>query len=255
MTRDPALIDRERELLEIWTHARDRDNVQRSEIRDELITMHLPLVRHIARRYTNRGEPLEDVVQVATIGLMKAIDRFEPDREVAFSTYATPTIAGEIKRYFRDHTWSVHVPRSIQDRSVAVSRTTEQLQGELQRTPTIQEIGDVLDLTVTEVLEAREAWHAHNSFPLQAPTGELRHEPASFDHEIFETIDDRSTLLPLLAELDEREQRIIAKRFLEGKSQSKIAQEIGISQMHVSRLLDKSMAFLRAGLQEPRDFG
>jgi RNA polymerase sigma-B factor len=255
MTRDQQRIDRERELFAAWSHARDLDEPTRTHIRDELITMHAPLVRHIARRYANRGEPLEDITQVGTIGLMKAIDRFESERGLAFSTYATALISGEIKRYFRDHTWSVHVPRSIQDRGRAVSRATEQLQATLDRTPTVQEIADQLELRPADVLEALEGSHAHSSLPLETPTGTYLREPTTFDHEIFEMIDNRETLMPLLAQLDERQQAIIKMRFLDGRSQSDIAQELGISQMHVSRLLQKALEFLRTGLQESGDFG
>lgn len=255
MTRDRIRVERERELFAKWNRVRDLDDPSRTLIRDELITLHAPLVRHIARRYANRGEPLEDITQVGSIGLMKAIDRFDVDRGLEFSTYATPMIAGEIKRYFRDHTWSVHVPRSIQDRGRAVGRAGEDLQATLGRTPTIQEIADHIGSSTADVLEALEGSHAHSSLPLETPSGNFIREPTTFDHEVFDTIDDRTTLLPLLAQLDERQQRIIAMRFLEGKSQTLIAKELGISQMHVSRLLDKAMIFLRAGLQESSDFG
>lgn len=250
----PEHAARERELLGRWQTLRDQDDPERCAVRDELITMHLPLVRHLALRYANRGEPLDDVMQVGTIGLMKAIDRFELDRGAAFSSFATPTIVGEIRRHFRDHTWSLHVPRPVKERGAEVMKASEELTRERGLPPTAQDIAQRLGIDVGAVVEAMDASHAYRPVPLEAPSGSMVVEPV-MDDDVFAAVDDHESLLPLLRKLDDREQEILRMRFAENMSQSLIAKELGISQMHVSRLLGRSLQTLRAGLQDPGDSG
>jgi RNA polymerase sigma-B factor len=247
---------RERDLLAELADLGDEDP-RRPLVRDELVTMHLPLVRHLARRYRDRGESLEDLVQVGTVGLIKAVDRFDLAQGTEFSTYATPTILGEIKRHFRDRTWAMHVPRRVQELQAQVTARSDELTGTLGRSPTVRELAESLGCGEDDILDAIEARHAYAVGALDA--GDVTHEggpPAVADRlgvedPAFETIDDRETLRPLLARLPERERRIIMLRFFRGMSQTQIAEELGISQMHVSRLLARSLAQLRAGLAEP----
>jgi RNA polymerase sigma-B factor len=221
------------------------------EAREQLIEQYLPLVRSLARRYANRGEQLEDLVQVGSIGLIKAIDRFEVDRGVELTTYATPNIIGEIKRHFRDKGWSVRVPRGLQELNVRLSQLLEQLTVQLERSPTIPELAKAAGVTEEEVLEALESGQAYTTVSLSTPSshgddgaldpleslGELEHE--------YEVSEDRAVLAPGLKALDARERRIIHLRFWEGLTQSQIAQQVGISQMHVSRLIRRSLEKVR----------
>jgi RNA polymerase sigma-B factor len=214
--------------------------------------MHLPLVRHLARRYRDRGETLDDLIQVGTVGLINAVDRFDPTRGVQLSTFATPTILGEIKRHFRDRTWSVRVPRRLKELQARVTSRSEELTRSLNRSPTVRELAASLDVSEDDVLDAIEARHAYatssidESAGVDAPTGgSLR---ISLDDPAFEAIEDRESLRPLLAALPERERQIIMLRFFRNMSQTQIARELGISQMHVSRLLARSLAELRAGM-------
>ena len=225
---------------------------RRVQVRDELIEMHLPLVHHLARRYRDRGESMEDLVQVGTVGLIKAIDGFDSDRGVEFSTYATPTILGEIKRHFRDRTWAVRVPRRLQELNVQVTAATEELTVALQRSPTVREIAEKLGITQADVLDALEARHAYSTDSIEADRDDdsspglaatLGDEDGAFD-----AVDEREALRPLIAALPERERRILHLRFFEERSQSEIAEELGISQMHVSRLLARTLATLREGM-------
>lgn len=254
MTSTDALREREGELLLRWDELKDTDSPERSAVRDELITMHLPLVRYVARRYAGRGESLDDIMQVGTIGLMKAIDRFDATQGAAFSSFATPTIVGEIKRHFRDHTWSIHVPRPLKERGTKVSNTAESLAIKLGRAPTVQEIAEDSGIEVGAVLEAMEASHAYAPLPLETPSGSYIVEPMSDDGTLFEAVENRATLLPLIRALSERQQHILQMRFEEGMSQTQISEVLGISQMHVSRLLEQSVRSLRIGLQEAGDF-
>lgn len=223
-------------------------------MRDELITMHLPLVQHLAWRYRDRGEPMDDLVQAGTVGLIKAIDGFDADRGVELSTYATPTILGEIKRHFRDRTWAMHVPRRLQELQGTVATRVDELTATLQRSPTVREVAQSLDISEQDVLEALEARQARTSESLDHGTGSADDDPEprfvavidpAFDH-----IDDRESLRPLLEALPARERAIITMRFVRGMSQSAIAEELGISQMHVSRLLARSLHELREGLTQ-----
>lgn len=244
-SEDAALdagVDRSRE-LELLTRFAEGE----TSLRDELITMHLPLVHYIARRYRDRGESYDDLVQVGTIGLINAIDRFEPERGLEFSTYAAPTIVGEIKRHFRDRTGSVRVPRRIQELRLPVRQAREDLTNELHRVPTVREIANRLGVEPSQVLEVIESSVASFATPLDGEDGAEAFFIGEDDDGLAE-VDDREALRPLLAALPERERRIIAMRFVEGRTQTEIAEALGISQMHVSRLLAKSLAQLRTGL-------
>lgn len=218
-------------------------------VRDELVTMHLPLVRSLARRYRDRGEPFDDLVQVGTVGLLKAVDRFDITRNVEFSTFATPTILGEIKRHFRDRTWAMRVPRRLQEMQAQITSRTDELTRSLNRSPTVRELAESLGTTQEEVLEAMEARHAYATSSLDAPTGDGATtsvaDSIGAEDPALEAVEYRETLRPLLEALPERERRIILLRFFHNKSQSQIAEELGISQMHVSRLLARTLAQLR----------
>lgn len=221
--------------------------------RDELVVRFLPMARRLARRYQRGSEPLEDLVQVASLGLVKAINRFDPDRATAFSSYAVPTMVGELKRYFRDFGWAVHVPRGMQERTVAVKHTVTRLSEELGRSPSATEIAAEIDATEEEVLEAFEAALAHDSLSLDAPRpgGDEAADPRFGDtvgevDDGFELVELSAAIAPALRDLSERDRRILRMRFGRDMRQSEIAAEIGVSQMHVSRLLRRSLARLAA---------
>jgi RNA polymerase sigma-B factor len=213
-----------------------------------MILDHMPLVRALARRYANRGEPLDDLIQVGTIGLIKAIDRFDPERGTALASFATPTILGEIRRHFRDRTWMVHVPRGTQDTHVAVNRTLDEMTARLRRSPSVHEVAEELGLSVDDVLDAMAAGAAYQPLSLSRPASGLDDDDPidiSVDDEGFEWAEGRASLGGAVRELPVREQRILFLRFDRGLTQSEIAEQIGISQMHVSRLLAKALATLR----------
>jgi RNA polymerase sigma-B factor len=221
--------------------------------REALVTLHLPLVQHLARRFRNRGEPYDDLVQVGTIGLIKAVDRFDNDRGVEFSTYATPTIVGEIKRHFRDKGWAVRVPRRLQELRLQLTTATSELSQQLGRAPTVAELALRLAISEEEVLEGLESANAYATVPLDkgsddegSSAGYL--DTLGEDDEALEGVEYRESLKPLLAQLAPRERHILMLRFFHEKTQSEIAAEVGISQMHVSRLLAKTLAQLRTGL-------
>jgi RNA polymerase sigma-B factor len=247
---------RERELLGQLAALPGADP-RRAAVRDELVTMHLPLVQHLARRYRDRGESLEDLVQVGTVGLIKAVDRFDISKGTEFSTFATPTILGEIKRHFRDRTWAMHVPRRLQELQAQVTERSDVLARELGRSPTVRELAESLGCGEDEILDALEARHAYATASLDAGGDEDGDRPSPLAERLgsedpaFEAIEDRETLRPLLEALPERERRIVMLRFFRNLSQTQIAEEMGISQMHVSRLLARSLAQLRSGLAEP----
>lgn len=228
-------------------------------VRNTLIEMNLSLVRYAASRFRGRGDSLEDIVQVGTIGLIKAIDRFELTREVEFTTFAVPYIVGEIKRFFRDTSWAVHVPRRLQEARVELAKATDELRSRLGRTPTTRELSELMQLSEEEVIEARKAANCYNSSSLDAalsPAGAEDGETVLADvlgeeDPSLELVEDFHSLAPLIAELDERERRIIHMRFVEELTQSQIAGHLGVSQMHVSRLISRIIKRLRAGLLEP----
>ena len=229
------------------------DSADRQQVRDELVEMHLPLVEYLARRFRNRGEPFDDLVQVATIGLIKSVDRFDLERGVEFTTYATPTIVGEIKRHFRDKGWTIRVPRRLQELKLSLTKATADLSQKLGRSPTVAEIAQHLKLSEEEVLEGLESANAYSAVSLDAPDGGEDDAPAVADtlgevDEALEGVEYRESLKPLLEKLPPREKKILLLRFFGNMTQSQIAAEIGISQMHVSRLLARTLAQLRSDL-------
>ena len=226
------------------------DHPSRAALRDRAIEAWLPLARHLAHRYSGRGEPTDDLIQTATVGLIKAVDKFDPDRGVDFAGYAIPTIIGEIKRHFRDRTWSVRVPRRLQELRLAITEANSTLTHTLGRSPTVADISAHLGVTEEDVLEGLEGARAYNATSLSTPisadgTTELGDTLGGEDHE-YELAETRVALGPALAALDEREQKILTLRFYGNLTQSQIAEQIGISQMHVSRLIRRSLARLRA---------
>jgi RNA polymerase sigma-B factor len=231
-----------------------KDDPQREVVRARLVTLHLPLVAYLARRFANRAEPMDDLVQVGSIGLIKAIDRFEPARGLEFSTFATPTILGEIKRHFRDTGWLVHVPRRAQELQSSLNAARAELSQQLGRSPTVAELAQRLELDQDVVLEALDASRAYAGVPLDVlvPSGETVPEhPALGVTELgFDQIDDRSALRGAIAQLPQQEREILALRFLGNKSQSEIATMIGVSQMQVSRIVARSLKKLRETLEE-----
>ncbi|WP_435811391.1 SigB/SigF/SigG family RNA polymerase sigma factor [Streptomyces termitum] len=222
---------------------------EKAELRHRLVRMHLPLVEHLARRFRNRGEPLDDLTQVATIGLIKSVDRFDPERGVEFSTYATPTVVGEIKRHFRDKGWAVRVPRRLQELRLSLTTATAELSQQHGRSPTVHELAERLGISEEEVLEGLESANAYSTLSLDVPDTDDE-SPAVADtlgaeDEALEGVEYRESLKPLLEDLPPREKRILLLRFFGNMTQSQIAQEVGISQMHVSRLLARTLAQLR----------
>jgi RNA polymerase sigma-B factor len=218
--------------------------------REQLIEQYMSLVRSLARRYSYRGEQLDDLVQIGAIGLIKAIDRFDLSRGVELTTYATPNIIGEIKRHFRDRGWSVRVPRGLQELNVQLSRLVEQLTVQLGRSPTISELAEAASVQEEEVLEALESGRAYSSLSLSGGGGDDDGELdpleslGTEEHE-YEISEDRAVLAPGFRALDNRERKILHLRFFKGLTQSQIAQEVGISQMHVSRLIRRSLEKIR----------
>ncbi|HEU5034080.1 MAG TPA: RNA polymerase sigma factor SigF [Mycobacteriales bacterium] len=243
---------RARELFGRLAELPDTDP-QRQRVRDELVEMHLPLVEYLARRFRNRGEPLDDLIQVATIGLIKSVDRFDLERGVEFSTYATPTIVGEIKRHFRDKGWAIRVPRRLQELKLSLTKATSELSQKNGRAPTVAELAAHLEMTEEEVLEGLESANAYSAVSLDAPDTGDDDSPAVADSlgvtdESLEGVEYRESLKPLLEKLPAREKKILLLRFFGNMTQSQIAAELGISQMHVSRLLARTLAQLREGL-------
>ncbi|MCD0482882.1 SigB/SigF/SigG family RNA polymerase sigma factor [Streptacidiphilus sp. ASG 303] len=225
---------------------------ERVELRNQLVRMHIPLVEHLARRFRNRGEPLDDLTQVATIGLIKSVDRFDHERGVEFSTYATPTIVGEIKRHFRDKGWAVRVPRRLQELRLSLTTATGELSQRHGRSPTVHELAEHLGISEEDVLEGLESANAYSTLSLDVPDTDDE-SPAVADtlgaeDDALEGVEYRESLKPLLAQLPPREQKILVLRFFRNMTQSQIAAEVGISQMHVSRLLARTLAQLREKL-------
>jgi RNA polymerase sigma-B factor len=224
-----------------------------TEARDELVRSHMGLAQHLARRFTGRGESLEDLTQVAYLALVKAADRFDESRGAEFATFATPTVLGEIKRHFRDKGWAVRVPRQLQELRIALTKSVEDLTHELQRSPTVSELAERLSVSEDEVIQGLEAGRAYStlsidplidpdddSAPLSGVMGGV--DPA------FAQVDDRHVLRPLMAQLPERERRLLEMRFVQNMTQTEIADKLEISQMHVSRLLTRTLARMRQQL-------
>lgn len=223
----------------------------REDARETLLVRHRPLAIYLARRFQGRGESLEDLQQVATLALLKAIDRLDPRREVKFSTFATITIIGELKRHLRDRGWAVRVPRPIQELAVRVTRVIGTLTQELGRSPTVGEIAEHVGFPKDLVVEAIDASRAYTADSLDAPTGSAEgstpRERLGDEDDRFESLESWHTVAPLIQRLPERERTILYLRFFEEMTQSEIARELGISQMHVSRILSRTLSLLRAG--------
>jgi RNA polymerase sigma-B factor len=215
--------------------------------REELCERFLPLARDLALRYTYTDEPLDDLVQVASLGLIKAIDRFEPDRGTKFTSYAAPTILGELKRHFRDKGWSLHVPRDLQERTLALSRATEVLSTELGRSPKVREVAEHLNCSVEQVLEAQEAAASYEAASLDAPAARDDGESAALvdllgkNDSSYELVEDREAIASTWHDLPEVERQVLELRFMHDLTQREIGERIGYSQMHVSRLLRRAL--------------
>lgn len=238
------------DLFERWQ--RDRD--QRA--REELVTRFLPLARNLARRYAGAREPFDDLMQVASLGLVKAMDRFDVSRGAAFSSFAVPTILGELKRYFRDLGWSVHVPRGAQERALKVEEARQELTARTGRPPSVPQLAEYLELNIEEVLDALETAAAHHSASLDAPRDELDGESGTLadafgdEDERFELIDASLTITSAASQLSPRERRVLALRFVQDLTQTQIAEEIGVSQMQVSRILRRALERLQQLTQD-----
>jgi RNA polymerase sigma-B factor len=242
----------DRRLLERYHHHGDR------AAREALVERFLPLARQLARRYQRGSEPLDDLIQVASLGLLKAIDRFEPERPTAFSSFAVPTILGELKRHFRDRGWSVRVPRDLQELAVRVERVGEELTRSLGRAPTPTEIGEHIGVTAEQVLEAREAAGAYRAVSLDRPRdddedGDGISESMGVEDPGFGLAEAAATVERLMDVLGDREREVLRLRFQEDLTQSEIGARVGVSQMHVSRLIRQAVERLREEAELPQD--
>jgi RNA polymerase sigma-B factor len=242
MPLDERHVD-ETELLRLFERLPE-DNAAR----DELVARFQPLAEYFARRFSGRGEPIEDLNQVANIGLIGAIDRFDPSREVRFTTFAAATILGELKRHLRDKAWAIRVPRQLQELGLRMNRLIPQLSQELGRSPTIQELAVRLEATPEDVLEAIDAVQAYSTVSLDAPIGEEGGSPLDLIGErdpSLELVERWAAISPAIKELPDRERRVLYLRFFSGMTQSEIAEDLGVSQMHVSRILSHTLERLR----------
>jgi RNA polymerase sigma-B factor len=225
-----------------------------SEAREELVLLHRPLAEYLAHRFAGRGEAREDLEQVATIALIKAIDRFDLSREVKFSTYATATIVGELKRHFRDKGWALRVPRRLQETGLKVSKSISELSQQLGRSPTVREIAKATGLDPEEVLEGMETAYAYSTASLDAPSdeeGTSSVQRLGEEDETLELLEGWATVAPALKTIPTRDRHILYLRFFRGLTQTQIATELGISQMHVSRLLSRTLSLLRDKVGRP----
>jgi RNA polymerase sigma-B factor len=239
--------------LELFSRMRAEED---ASAREMLVERYLPLARRLARRYQHTDEPIEDLIQVASIGLLKAVDRFDCTREVMFSSYAVPTILGELKRHFRDRTWSVRVPRDLQELALRVDQTVTRMSLGERRSPTVSEIARVVEASEEQVLEALEAMGAYRASSLDAPRSNREEETESAaealgwnDHG-FDRAEERATLEPLMGRISERERTVLRLRFAEDLTQAEIGERIGVSQMQVSRLIRQALVRLRAGVDD-----
>jgi RNA polymerase sigma-B factor len=257
MTTDPPSArgsgpERTREDRELFVrYHRDGD----ARARDQLVERFLPLARQLARRYQRAGEPLDDLLQVASLGLIKAIDRFDPDREIAFSSYAVPTILGEIKRYFRDRTWAVRVPRDLQELTLKVDRAVGELADALRRQPSVGEIAAAVGAEEEDVLEALQAGGAYRAVSFDAPRTGSDEDVATLgdsvgiDEHGFQRAEERATLQQLMSTVTPREREVLRMRFEQDMTQAEIGAVIGVSQMQVSRVIRQAIARLRASAE------
>jgi RNA polymerase sigma-B factor len=247
-----------RMMKERWLFARYRERGDQAA-RDALVERFLPLATQLARRYHRGNEPLEDLVQVASVGLLKAVGRFDPARGTAFSSFAVPTIAGELKRHFRDKGWAVRVPRDLQELALRVDRATDRLVHRLGRAPTVSEIADDLGVTIEQVLEAHEAAAAYRADSLDRPGSDDDEDATRVvdtlggDEPGYRHAEHSATLEPMMSVLSEREREILRLRFVEDLTQSEIGDRVGLSQMHVSRLLRRAVARLREAAQQSEE--
>jgi RNA polymerase sigma-B factor len=243
----PAGGDRAEDARRLFLrYSRHGDNCAR----EELIERFMPLARQLARRYQRVNEPLDDLVQVASLGLVKAVDRFDVRRGVAFSSYAVPTILGELKRHFRDAGWAVHVPRGIQERAMQVDRAVKELSGRLGRSPSVSEVAEHVDASVEEVLSAMEAGQAYEAVSLDAQRSsddesDTFADSIGMEDERFELVEYEAAIAPTLRALPKRDQLVLHLRFVDDLTQSQIAERIGVSQMQVSRLIRRALTRLR----------
>ncbi|HZC69135.1 MAG TPA: SigB/SigF/SigG family RNA polymerase sigma factor [Jatrophihabitans sp.] len=260
MTEEPHRPDRDErahagELL-AELHGLPENSARRRELRDQLVELHIPLVVYLARRFSGRNEPMSDLVQVGAIGLIKAIDRFDPERKLEFSTYATPTILGEIKRHFRDTGWLIHVPRRAQELQTTLNAARADLSQELGRAPTVAELAERIDADEDSVLEALDAARAYSGVPLDvlAAPGEVvpEHPMLGTIDEGYEQVEQRELLREAIQTLPESEREILLLRFIANKTQTEIAAIVGVSQMQVSRLVARGLKRLRESLGAPQ---
>lgn len=255
-TEHPARHSEYAHLAPLFDRLAETDPAQpeHSTLREQLVTGHLPLARHIARRFANRGEPQDDLVQVAMLGLVNAVDRFDPSRGSDFLSFAVPTIMGEVRRHFRDTSWAVRVPRRLKELHLAIGTASGVLSQELGRAPTPSELAEHLDLSRDEVFEGLEAMTAYRSASLDDLLAEDSSIPLAAtvgtEDEGLELVEQREALQPLLARLPQRERSIVLLRFYGNMTQTQIAERIGVSQMHVSRLLNRTLERLRAELSD-----
>jgi RNA polymerase sigma-B factor len=231
------------------------NSAERAQLRTRLVTEHMPVAEHIARRFSHQGAPLEDLAQVARIGLINAVDRFDPKHGSDFMSYAVPTIMGEVRRHIRDTSWAVHVPRRLKELRLSIAGAVTDLSQQLGRAPTPSQIAEHLGITREEVFEGLEATNAHHSLSLDYlltddPDSASLADTLGSDDPELSVVDAREALYPLIKRLPERQQKIITLRFFGNLTQTQIADRLGISQMHVSRLLAKSLDSLRAGLSD-----
>jgi RNA polymerase sigma-B factor len=248
--------ERTREDRELFLrHQRDRDPAAR----EALVQRFMPLARQLARRYQRADEPIEDLVQVAALGLIKAIDRFSPEREVAFSSYAVPTILGELKRHFRDRTWAVRVPRDLQELALKVDRTVSEMSRESHRSPSVGEIAQRVGASEEQVLEALEASCAYRATSFDAPRpggadegGDTLGDATGHMDTGFDLAEDRATLDRLMQTIGPREREVLRLRFVEDMTQAEIGERIGVSQMQISRLIRQSLTRLRSAAETER---
>jgi RNA polymerase sigma-B factor len=222
----------------------------------DLTERYLPLARRLASRYRYTNEPMEDLVQVANLALLKAIQRFDLERDAAFSSYAVPTILGELKRYFRDHSWSVHVPRDLQERAVKINKTVDALSKQLGRAPTVKELAEKLDVELEQVVEALEATQAFDAASLDAERPGQDGNMATIGDTIgaeeagFDMVEYGAAIEGVLGDMPERTRVVLHLRFVEDMTQAQIAERIGVSQMHVSRIIRKALVDLRAAVDD-----